>query len=173
MNRQTYPVHCGWCNTVVRTDGPVEGSTGICPACLAELRKEADRQFEHSVRCADCGRVIRSRYEPVHGTPLCFDCISARDKAPTRDESCVSYPVKCSCCGLMMPQTSSVAGVTGICERCASSWRQAAWADECDEDRRRLIDEAWRGPSSFMDGFLIGGAVAILLGILAEWLMHR
>lgn len=88
MNRQTYPVRCGWCNTVVRTDGPVEGSTGICPACLAELRKEADAQFAHSSRCAECGVILRSA-KPFSNQPLCFECIrkqDAQEEALWRDE---------------------------------------------------------------------------------------
>lgn len=94
-----------------------------------------------------------------------------------------TYPVKCAWCGAMLEKRSVVPNSTGICGTCRAGWQmeQAAgmrnasppWQDEAAEDRRRLIDAAWRRPSSFMDGFLIGGAVAILLGILAEWLWHR
>lgn len=105
-----YPVYCGWCGTVVRNDGPVEGSTGICPACLAELRKESDRQFT-----------------PMADRTIKFD-LGLSDEIP--------------------------------------------WRDEYTEQRRALIHESWQRPSSFIDGFLIGGSVAILLGILAEYIFH-
>lgn len=50
MNRQTYPVYCGWCSALVRTDGPVKGSTGICSVCKEQLRKESDAQFASADR---------------------------------------------------------------------------------------------------------------------------
>lgn len=92
MNRQTYPVYCGWRSALVRTDRPVKGSTGICPACAERAR-------------------------------------GMRNATP--------------------------------------------WTDEAAGERRALLDVPRRRGSDFLDGFLIGGAVATLLGILAEWLMHR
>lgn len=51
-----------------------------------------------------------------------------------------------------------------------NAWPQLP--DEAAEDRRSLIEEAWHPPNPFLDGFMLGGATAILLGILADWLFH-
>lgn len=86
-----------------------------------------------------------------------------------------TYPVTCCWCGAWVRDDSQVPGSTGICAECAQEMREIVRAehhDEAADERRKIIDEAWHQPSTFMDGFLIGGAVATLLGILAHWAIH-
>lgn len=104
MNRQTYPVLCSWCGLKLDHTSSVPNSSGICPACLGDLREEARRQFTPTL------------HDPSGNPP---------------------------------------------------------WDDL--GDKRELIEHAGRHhrQADFVDGFLIGGAFVILLGILADWLLHR
>lgn len=111
MNRQTYPILCSWCGLKLDHTSSVPNSSGICPACLGDLREEARRQFTPT---------LHDPTGPIKGT---------MDNNPP-------------------------------------------WDDDSGDERRKIIDEAWHQPSSFIDGFLIGGAVATLLGILAHWAIH-
>lgn len=37
MNRQTYPVRCGWCGGRLAIASSIKASTGICPACARDV----------------------------------------------------------------------------------------------------------------------------------------